>query len=140
MSNINKNNLKQGDVIHVPLLGIARHYGIVIQSETMYQEAIIRTVLWRHSQPVNQTLSQFSQGKSVSVVPYQSQYPRWMSAQNALNVSSFAYNVVTNNCENFCRRAWGLSDVSHQVLFVGIGLLCGLLYLTATKKPLPVKL
>lgn len=139
MSNINKCNLRQGDVIHVPLMGLGRHYGVVVQPETPYQEAIIRTVLWKHSAPINQMLSEFSQGKTVSILPYQSQFSRWVVTQNALNVAFFKYNLVTNNCENFYRRAWGMSDVSHQALFAGFALVGCIAYLVAAKKPLSIK-
>lgn len=138
MSNINRNNLQQGDIVHVPLVGFAKHYGVVIQSGTLFQEAIIRTVLWKHSSPVDQTESQFSQGAKISVIPYQSELPRYVVAQNAMNVRSFKYNLLTNNCENFYRRAWGLGDVSYQVLFSGLAL-AGCLAFTLKTKRLPIK-
>lgn len=138
MSNINKHSLQLGDIVHVPLVGFAKHYGVVIQSETLFQEAIIRTVLRKHSSPVDQTESQFSQGAKISVLPYQSELSRYVVAQNAMNIRSFKYNLLTNNCEHFYRRAWGLSDVSYQVLFGGL-VFAGCLAFTLKTKRLPIK-
>lgn len=138
MSNINKYYLQQGDVVRVRLWGAWWHYGVVIQATTPFSDAIIRTVRWQHSAPINQTERDFAQGAEVSILPYKSELSRCEVVRNALNIRSFNYNLFTNNCDNFYRCAWGLSNLSPQVLLSGLALV-GCLAIAAKTKRFPIQ-
>lgn len=140
MSNINQSNLQQGDVVYVPLMGIGRHYGVVIHPATPFQQATIRTVLRGHRAPVDQNETEFSQGQKISILPYPSQLPRWMVVQNVQQVLAFEYCLFTNNCEHFYRRAHRLSNVSYQVMLSAATLIGCVAYSFATKRPLSIKI
>lgn len=131
---INQYNFQVGDVVYVPLYGIFRHYGVVVEAGNYIQEPIIRTVLRTESAPVNQTASQFANGQGILSVPYPSQRPRWEVVQSALGVLNFSYCPVTNNCENFYRRAHGLTDISIQATLGGLATIGILTYCGMTKK------
>lgn len=132
--------MQQGDVVYVRLMGIGRHYGVVIHPATPFQQATIRTVLRGHRAPVDQNETEFSQGQKISILPYPSQLPRWMVVQNVLQVLAFEYCLFTNNCEHFYRRAHGLSNMSYQVMLGGVALIGCVAYSIAAKKTLPIKI
>lgn len=100
-------NLELGDVVRVKFIGLLWHYGVVIQCSTPFHEAIIRTVKLGHVSPFNQTIREFAKGEKIEIIPYQSKFQRYISAQNAITVRSFDYDLLTNNCEHFFRRSWG---------------------------------
>lgn len=139
MSNLNQRNLQMGDVVYVLLMGLVRHYGIVVQAGSILQEPIIRTVLSANAAPINQSASVFSDGKEIYVIPYPSQLPRWQVAQNALGILSFNYHLLVNNCEHFFRRAHGLSDMSAQVLIGGLALAGCVVFSIVNKNPISIK-
>lgn len=126
MKELNYKNVQIGDVVYVLLYGIFRHYGVVVREAGFNSEPIIRTILRSEATPVDQIISEFAGEKLVTMITYPSETPRWVAAQNALNVKSFKYDLLSNNCEHFYRRIHGLSDVSSQVIITtviaGIGL------------------
>ncbi len=138
MSNLNQYNFQPGDVVHVPIIGPINHFGVIVHAGYM-QEPVIRTVLRSCTAPVNQCVSEFSEGRGISVLPYPNQLPRWEVVQNALNVTSFDYHLLLNNCEHFYRRAHGLSNISPQVLFGSVALIGCVALGAVTRNPIPLK-
>lgn len=116
-------NLQVGDVVHVPLYGFLKHYGVVIHGGSPFHEPLIRTVLREKKEAVTQTQSEFSNGQKISIIPYPSQLPRWQVVDRALSITDFKYSLLNNNCEHFYRRVHGLSNCSPQVIMGGIALL-----------------
>ncbi|MCB1839493.1 MAG: hypothetical protein KDI61_04425 [Alphaproteobacteria bacterium] len=130
-----RNELRRGDIIYTPLLGVWRHYGIVI-NECPFGNHTIRTVLRESFSPVNQSYDQFSAGQRVYILPYPSDAAREEVARKALSEKEFDYNLLFNNCENFVRRAHGLNNVSLQVL-TGAGLLSATIILAILRRRFP---
>lgn len=137
MSNLYQ--FQPGDVVHVPIIGPIKHYGIVVHAGYL-QEPVIRTVLSSSATPVNQRAYDFSEGKIISALPYPNQLPRWKVVENALSVLSFDYHLLFNNCENFYRRAHGLSDISPQVVIGSLALVGCVALGIATKGPIAMKI
>ena len=121
-------------MISRPLLVFARHTGIVIQAGTTPYDILVMTVYEGKKAPVIENLMEFSKGMPIKVLPYRSKFSRQQTVFNAINIRAFEYNLFTNNCESFCRRVWGLNNVSQQVLFLGYGALCISAYALASKR------
>jgi hypothetical protein len=136
MSNLNR--FQPGDVVHVPIIGPIKHYGIVVHAG-YGQPPVIRTVLSSSVAPVNQCAFDFSGGKIISALSYPGQLPRWKVVENALSVLSFDYHLLFNNCENFYRRAHGLSDISPQAVIGSLALAGCVAWSLATKSPIALK-
>jgi len=132
--------LKLGDTVYRPLFRLVRprHYGVVIQEETIFSEAIIRTVWFSMLKPINQTQSEFADNKTISILPYPSELSRWQVAKNAINVTEFKYDLLNNNCDNFYRRAHGLADFSPQAVVGGIIAVGLFLWMSKGKNPISV--
>ena len=127
--------LKLGDIIYVPLYGIWRHYGIIV-NECPLGNHTIRTVHREAETPLNQSYNEFANGQRVYRVPYPSSASREQAVRKALSENEFDYHLLFNNCENFVRRAHGLKNVSLQVL-AGSGLVSATIILALLRKRFP---
>jgi len=64
-------------------------------------------------------LSTFSGGRAVHRHNFKRHISGEQAALNALNISRFNYNLLTNNCEHFFRRCHLLPPLSSQVIVYG---------------------
>lgn len=138
MSNLNE--IKLGDMVSRPLWTMANHMGIVVQVGITPLDILIRSVYEDKEYPVTESYAEFSKGMAVKILPYRSKLSRQETVFNAMNVNFFRYNLLTNNCEHFCRRALGLSSVSPQVLCAGVALFAAVTYTLATKRLPPIRI
>lgn len=125
MKDLNNTTLQLGDVVYIYIYCVYKHYGIVVREAGFDGNATVRTVLCTENKPINQSISEFSNGKHIHVTSYKSDVPRWVAVQNALDVTNFKYNVLKNNCEHFYRRVHELADISPQVLATTAALCIG---------------
>jgi hypothetical protein len=130
-----RNKLKLGDVIYVPLFGIWRHYGIIV-NECPFGNHTVRTVHRNTETPLNQSYDEFANGEKVYRISYPSNKQREEAVRKAVSENEFDYHLLFNNCENFVRRAHGLKNVSLQVL-AGTGLVSATLILALLRKRFP---
>lgn len=135
MKDLNSRELQLGDFVYIPSYRFFKHCGVVVQEGCSWSEPIIRTVLRSENTPINQTQSEFSNGEKISILLYPGQMPRWEVAKSALDVVDFDYDLVTNNCEHFCRRAHGQSDTSLQVKVAVALLVAGLAVTLIARRP-----
>lgn len=127
-------DLKIGDTVSVPLWGPTRHVGMIVEVGVLGQPTMIRSVNPGKGTPVEQTLAEFAEGKPVRHHKHQGPLNRKQTVTNARAVRQFDYNFLTNNCEHFCRRAAGLSNISPQVALGCVALATVGLCMAITRK------
>lgn len=107
-------NIKNGTVVSVPK-GFVEHVGIIASNP--YRGHTVISNSGKYGRVVEQTLSDFSQGKEIAVKGYIGELPSWQVIRNARSFLNEKYNLFSNNCEHLVTRAHGKVKESPQLKF-----------------------
>lgn len=103
------NNLKEGTVVSVPK-GPVEHVGITAsKGQTVISNS------GKYGKVIEQKLTEFSNGKKISVKGYISNLPSWQVVKNARSYLNEKYHLINNNCEHLVTKAHGKEKMSPQL-------------------------
>ena len=90
---------------HVGLLGEARPYA----------ERSVVSASWQQGKVVEESVSQFADGRVVRIVGYPGALPPWLVLMRARAMLNTPYRLLAWNCDHLVHHAHGLSPNSPQI-------------------------
>jgi len=125
-----------GDEISVPIdpVGLFVHRGLCVDFDRLTGEPIVAHNSRRHGQVREDRLSDFADGKSLSIRTRQTSYTSQQIQRRARQRLGASYNLTSSNCEDFVSEVLGSKKGSPQRVFWGLAIGVGFLYLMTKQR------